>query len=271
MYGGNIRLQPTFTIDGFDIIEDDVKYLKKTVRKLPVTAHVSSSILVKTRDQANHIIRYADVDENRKLDHVVLIVGTGREMNPTQAFIPISIQQIVDCYDMYKNELAEGGRPKRSFRYIAYTNQGRVYGEADYPIRDGNYIRKGECATETLQPTFTIDGFDIIEDDEEYFKKTVRKLPVTAHVSSSILVKTRDQVNHIIRYADVDENRKLDHVVLIVGYVTRDGVDYSKILNSLGPNVGTNGCFYLERSTDDPSGTAGIARQCCYPLKQGFN
>ncbi|KAJ0804277.1 putative cathepsin H [Helianthus annuus] len=170
-------------------------------------------------------------------------------MNPTQAFTPLSIQQIVDCYDMYKNELAKGCRPKRAFRYIAYTNQRRVYSEADYPIRDGNYIRKGECATETLQPTFTIDGFDMIEDDEKYIKKNVRKLPVTAHVSSSILVKTRDQAYHIIRYADVDENRKHDHVVLIVGYGTRDGVDYWKILNSWGPNVGTNGCFYLESYT----------------------
>ncbi|KAJ0561446.1 putative cathepsin L [Helianthus annuus] len=94
-------------------------------------------------------------------------------MSRSQNFTRLSVQQIVDCYDQYENELAERGRPHHAFRYIAYTNQGRVYSEADYPSRDGNYIRKGECTTETLQPTFTIDGFDVIEDDETTLEATV--------------------------------------------------------------------------------------------------
>ncbi|MFS7909942.1 putative zingipain [Helianthus anomalus] len=199
------------------------------------------------------------------------IEGLMHITNPRQDFTPLSIQQLVDCYDHYESQEAEGGKPYHAFHYIAYKNQGRVYSEADYPSRNGNFIVKGECATQMLQPTYTIDGFDAVVEDERSLKGTVRKQPVTARVASKILRETMDRANHIIRYADVDKNHKRDHNVLIVGYGKRDGVKYWKILNSWGPNVGTNGCFFLERKVDDPCGTAGIAKKCCYPLKQNFN
>ncbi|KAF5817079.1 putative cathepsin F [Helianthus annuus] len=73
----------------------------------------------------------------------------------------------------------------------------------------------------------------------------MQRIEALMHIMNPTQAFTPLSIQQIVDCYD----RKLDHVVLIVGYGTRDGVDYWKILNSWGPNVGTNGCFYLESYT----------------------
>ncbi|KAJ0613713.1 hypothetical protein HanIR_Chr02g0054471 [Helianthus annuus] len=69
-------------------------------------------------------------------------------LNPSQEFTPLSIQQLVDCYNEYKDDFTSRGGARRAFGSI-HRSGGRVYSERDYQNR-GDHISRGPCAMEML-------------------------------------------------------------------------------------------------------------------------
>ncbi|KAJ0776056.1 putative papain-like cysteine peptidase superfamily [Helianthus annuus] len=69
-------------------------------------------------------------------------------LNPSQEFTPLSIQQLVDCYDEYKDDFTSWGGARRAFGSI-HRSRGGIYSESDYPSR-GDHIRRGLVQFEML-------------------------------------------------------------------------------------------------------------------------
>ncbi|MFS7909937.1 putative cathepsin H [Helianthus anomalus] len=168
-------------------------------------------------------------------------------LNPSQEFTPLSIQQLVDCYDEYRDDSTSWGAAIRAFESIR-RNSGRVYSERDYPCR-GDRISRGPCAIEDVKPTVVIDSFNKVGHNERAIAEVVRRQPVTAVVGSLPLRERLYTPGRIIRYSDADGDTSLDHTVLIVGFGKKDGLDYWRCLNFLGAAFGGDGTFYLERNT----------------------
>lgn len=145
-----------------------------------------------------------------------LYISTGK-------LVSLSPQQIVDCghdsrFDLYG---CDGGVSFDVLKYII--DVGGIMLEEDYPY----VAREESCEFNNKSSLVTVEGFEVVEDDEMKIMEAVSKGPVSALMS----------VGNSLRFAedgiyDSEDCEGFTHLVLIVGFGTENGQDYWIMKNS---------------------------------------
>ncbi|KAL4566395.1 hypothetical protein LXL04_030510 [Taraxacum kok-saghyz] len=180
----------------------------------------------------------------------------------TGSLISLSEQELVDC-DRSFNNGCEGGLMDYAYEFVI-KNKG-IDTEQDYPYK----AKKTSCdKNKRNKKIVTIDGYkDIPENNEDQLLKAVANQPVSVGICGSERAFQLYSKGIFTGPCSID----LDHAVLIVGYDSKDGVDYWIIKNSWGTSWGINGYMYMKRNTGDSYGLCGINMLASYPIKTSPN
>ncbi|XP_023759344.1 low-temperature-induced cysteine proteinase [Lactuca sativa] len=180
----------------------------------------------------------------------------------TGSLISLSEQELVDC-DKSFNSGCEGGLMDYAYEFVI-KNKG-IDTEDDYPYQ----AKQTSCnKNKRKRNIVTIDGYnDIPENNEDQLLKAVANQPVSVGICGS----ERAFQLYSKGIFTGPCSTALDHAVLIVGYDSKDGVDYWIIKNSWGNSWGINGYMYMARNTGDSHGLCGINMLASYPIKTSPN
>ncbi|KAL8244273.1 hypothetical protein R6Q59_003946 [Mikania micrantha] len=180
----------------------------------------------------------------------------------TGSLISLSEQELVDC-DRSFNNGCEGGLMDYAYEFVI-KNKG-IDTEEDYPYQG----RATTCNKNKLKThVVTIDGYkDVPENNEDQLLQAVAAQPVSVGICGSeraFQLYSKGIFNGPCSIS-------LDHAVLIVGYDSKDGVDYWIIKNSWGRSWGMDGYMYMARNIGDSNGLCGINMLASYPIKTSPN
>merc|ERR1719440_2777211 len=160
-----------------------------------------------------------------------------------------SEQELVDCAQSFGNQGCNGGLMDNGFRYI----------EAKGDTLESTYAytaKTGTCQTsKQAQEAVTIASYkDVAPKNEDQLKAAVAQQPVSIAIEAD---QSGFQLYKDGVFSGTCGNR-LDHGVLLVGYGTLGGQDYSKVKNSWGTSWGKEGYILLKRG----SGSGNPADGC---------
>ncbi|KAK3009724.1 hypothetical protein RJ639_013066 [Escallonia herrerae] len=174
----------------------------------------------------------------------------------TGSLISLSEQELVDCDRSYDSGCG-GGLMDYAFQFVDT--------EEDYPYQGG----EKSCNRNKLKRcVVTIDGYvDVPESDEKQLLQAV----VTQPVSVGICGSERAFQLYSKGIFTGPCSTSLDHAVLIVGYDSKDGLDYWILKNSWGTSWGMNGYMYMQRNSGNSQGICGINMLASYPTKSSPN
>ncbi|XP_048415983.1 procathepsin L-like [Stegostoma tigrinum] len=149
-------------------------------------------------------------------------------------YVDLSVQNIIDCSNEFKNYGCNGGLPYRAFKYI------KKYGietDQSYPYQAK---RNDRCFFNSFKSVTTIKEFKRIKNigEKKLAALVARVGPVSVLVYSS-LNSWRFYKSGI--FDDVDCNKRVDHAVVLVGYVGVSSRGYWIIKNSWGKSWGEEG------------------------------
>ncbi|MCD7450619.1 hypothetical protein HAX54_007593 [Datura stramonium] len=180
----------------------------------------------------------------------------------TGSLVSLSEQELIDCDRSY-NDGCGGGLMDYAFEFVI--KNGGIDTEEDYPFRE----REGTCNKNKLQRrVVTIDGYtDIPQYDEDKLLKAVATQPVSVGICGS----DRAFQSYSKGIFTGPCSTALDHAVLIVGYGSKNGVDYWIIKNSWGTSWGINGYMHMQRNSGNQEGICGINKLASYPTKSSPN
>nr|AEK01110.1 cathepsin L [Cristaria plicata]AFO67888.1 cathepsin L [Cristaria plicata] len=172
----------------------------------------------------------------------------GQHFRKTGKLVSLSEQNIVDCSFKEGNKGCKGGLMDKSFTYIK--NNNGIDKEEAYPYE----ARDGPCRFRRSEVGATDRGYvDLPENDETALRHAVATIgPISVAI---------DGHHFNFRFYDhgVFDNpncskTKINHGVLVVGYGTRNGLDYWMVKNSWGRGWGAKGYILMSRNNDN---------QCC--------
>ncbi|XP_043577534.1 procathepsin L-like [Chiloscyllium plagiosum] len=159
----------------------------------------------------------------------------GQLAKQKKQYVDLSTQNIIDCSDEFKNYGCDGGLPYRAFKYI------KKYGiESDqsYPYQAK---RNDQCSFSSAKSVVTIKGFQRYKhiDEKRLAALVARVGPISVLVYSS-LNSWRFYKSGIFDDADCN-NKRVDHAVVLIGYVDAPSSSYWIIKNSWGTSWGEKG------------------------------
>lgn len=180
----------------------------------------------------------------------------------TGTLVSLSEQELIDCDKSY-NDGCGGGLMDYAFEFII-KNKG-IDTEEDYPYRG----RDGTCDKQKLKRhVVTIDSYADVPSKKE---KKLLQAVVTQPVSVGICGSDSSFQLYSGGIFTGPCSTSLDHAVLIVGYDSKDGVDYWIIKNSWGKRWGIDGFMYMQRNSGSAEGVCGINTLASYPIKTSPN
>uniref|UniRef100_A0A8D8QZ33 Viral cathepsin n=1 Tax=Cacopsylla melanoneura TaxID=428564 RepID=A0A8D8QZ33_9HEMI len=181
----------------------------------------------------------------------------------------LSKSELVECATNQINSCKVGGTFDDAY---TYTVKDGLLSEQEYPYRngDGNVesckrVDFGFNETLVKPVNFTIgERSYLMSGNPEEIKNLLYQYgPMFAHVNAALLGESKNF--DIIRKDDVkcypsndspDENNRINHGVVLVGYGVENDVPYWIIRNSWGTEYGKDGYHRMERG----SNTCGIER-----------
>ncbi|KAL3884394.1 hypothetical protein ACJMK2_024535 [Sinanodonta woodiana] len=181
----------------------------------------------------------------------------GQHFRKTGKLVSLSEQNIVDCSLKQGNLGCNGGRIDWSFTYIRSNNG--IDTEEAYPYE--GWV--GPCRFRPSKVGATNRGYvDLPKNDEIALRHAVATIgPIAVAIDAS---------SHDFRFYShgVHDNPRcskihLNHAVLVVGYSSRDGLDYWIAKNSWGRQWGENGYILMARNKDNQ---CCIACEASYPI-----
>lgn len=174
------------------------------------------------------------------------------------SLVSLSEQELVDCDRKY-NSGCNGGLMDYAYQFVIDNNG--IDTEEDYPYKG----RETTCDKNKLKRHFvTIDGYkDVPPNDEKQLLQAVVRQPVSVGICGS----ERAFQLYSGGIFTGPCSTSLDHAVLIVGYDSKNGVDYWIIKNSWGTSWGINGYMYMQRNSGKLAGVCGINMMASYPVK----
>ncbi|KAL3514696.1 hypothetical protein ACH5RR_027413 [Cinchona calisaya] len=180
----------------------------------------------------------------------------------TGSLVSLSEQELIDCDRSYNNGCGGG---LMDYVYEFVQKNGGIDTEQDYPFKAG----EGNCNSNKLKRRIvTIDGYkDVPANNEQELLQAVVKQPVSVGVCGS----ERAFQLYSGGIFTGPCSTSLDHAVLIVGYDSKNGVDYWIVKNSWGRSWGINGYIYMVRNTGNSAGVCGINKMASYPTKSSPN
>lgn len=185
----------------------------------------------------------------------------GQHFRKTGKFIPLSVQNLVDCVKSFGYECdCSGGYLDSAYQYVKLN--GGINKAASYPYE----AKDGICNYQPDESNVLIHGFKrITPGNEDKLKEalaTIGPISVSMDASSNNFDHYRSGI-----YSDPDcksSKSLLDHSILLVGYgTTANGEDYYIAKNWYGPHWGENGYFKIARNRNNH---CGIATEPMYPI-----
>uniref|UniRef100_UPI00398E8754 cathepsin K-like n=1 Tax=Pristiophorus japonicus TaxID=55135 RepID=UPI00398E8754 len=180
----------------------------------------------------------------------------GQLAKRTQQYKELSVQNVIDCSDKYKNYGCQGGIPYRAFQYI---RDNGIESSKSYPYKAK---KNTECLFSSSKSVTTIKGFRRIKhyEDKNLAEMVASVGPIAVIIHSShpswMFYKSGIYDN------DECNIKHIDHVVLLVGYVDLHPKGYWIIKNSWGPNWGEDGYMRLIKGKN----MCGINYSASYPV-----
>ena len=190
----------------------------------------------------------------------------GQHFRKTGKLVPLSVQQIVDCFNKFNHDGddgCEGGAPKWTFEYIR-DNKG-IDTESSYPYVSGKTgVMQKECHFNKSTIGATEAGYVQIatENEDALALAVATQGPIAISMDASSFGFT--YYSHGIYKDDKlgdkcsKDWRYSNHALLIVGY----GPGYWLVKNSWGKDWGMEGYVKIERGNN----MCGIADEPMYPL-----
>ncbi|KAG1368841.1 putative glucose-induced degradation protein 8-B [Cocos nucifera] len=166
----------------------------------------------------------------------------------TGSLASLSEQELCDCDQTY-NSGCGGGLMDYAFEWVIQ-NHG-IDTEDDYPYQ----AAEKTCLKNKLNHrVVTIDGYtDIPTNNGELLLQAVATQPVSVGICGS----ERAFQLYSKGIFTGPCSTSLDHAVLIVGYGSKDGVDYWILKNSWGTNWGMDGYMHMLRNSGNSQGGNG--------------
>jgi len=165
----------------------------------------------------------------------------------TGELISLSEQQLVDCSYKYNNSGCDGGWMDTAFAYVR-DNGICTEEEYQYNANDNN------CSK--CEKVVQLKSYCDIPNNEDALLKYVAIQPVSIAIEADSM-DFQMYKSGVFNYSECGE--ELDHGVVLVGYGSRDGIDYWIIRNSWGKTWGEDGYMLMLRGlnmcglTLDPS------------------
>ncbi|KAL3505341.1 hypothetical protein ACH5RR_035182 [Cinchona calisaya] len=178
------------------------------------------------------------------------------------SLVSLSEQELIDCDRSYNNGCG-GGLMDYSYEFVV--KNGGIDTEEDYPFQG----LERTCNNNKLKRhVVTIDGYkDVPSNNEIELLQAVATQPVSVGICGS----ERAFQLYSGGIFTGPCSTTLDHAVLIVGYDSKDGVDYWIVKNSWGTSWGINGYIYMLRNGSNSEGVCGINMLASYPVKSSPN
>ena len=191
-------------------------------------------------------------------------IESARSIKYNQPAVPLSEQQVLDCDLESENLACDGGWEEYVYEYLIESKC--IAPEKEYKYKA--YTNK-LCDRATIAKHCT-DGYvtnwkAVLPYNEKQLMAAVALHPVPAAIYAGYTLMNYGY--GIIPYEKCAESNELNHLILIIGYGSLDGVDYWICKNSWGREWGTGGYFFLERNPKNINyaGTCLIATHSTYP------
>ncbi|XP_041061439.1 procathepsin L-like [Carcharodon carcharias] len=149
----------------------------------------------------------------------------GQLARKTNQLVDLSVQNIIDCSDGYKNYGCNGGLPYRAFEYV---RDHGIQSDQSYPYQAK---RNNECLFNSSKSVTKVRGFRRIKN---YTEKELAALVANVGPISVLIRSSHDSFKFYKSgiFENVDCNsKKIDHSVLVVGYVDEHPKGYWIIKN----------------------------------------
>ncbi|KAL3884392.1 hypothetical protein ACJMK2_024533 [Sinanodonta woodiana] len=173
----------------------------------------------------------------------------GQHFRKTGKLVSLSEQNIVDCSFKEGNNGCGGGNKHKSYNYIK-NNNGVDTAEA-YPYEAKN----GPCRFRRSEVGATVTGYvDLPRNDEIALRHAVATIGPIAVSIRGFPGDFRFYDHGVYDNTNCGNRIHRFHAVLVVGYGTRDGLDYWIVKNSWGSGWGEKGYIRMSRNNDN---------QCC--------
>ncbi|KPJ03742.1 Cathepsin L [Papilio xuthus] len=167
----------------------------------------------------------------------------------TGQFIPLSVQNLVDCSVDYHNHGCAGGTIEKALQYVA-ANEG-INTERDYKYE----ARTKPCRFNRSALMLVSVGYSsLINGDELALKRVVAKQPVAARLR--VCFYDFFFYKSGIYSDNCPEENRMTVSVLIVGYGIQGSEKYWLLKNSWGTQWGTAGYMRLARNKGNQCGIA---------------
>jgi len=192
----------------------------------------------------------------------------GAWFKATGNLVSLSKQELVDCLaqhpDSHQGNFQFGCQPGNADSVFEYVkNTGAVTAES-YPYMGVEQ----SCGSGTIEiPAGAVTGFYNVPKDPQSIMEAVAQQPVSVVVQSKQAIFQSYSGGIITGDCDA----ATDHVVLIVGYGTENGIDYWTVKNSWGTDWGEAGYVRIERNVSQQDGQCGIRNWPTYPILSAPN
>jgi len=179
----------------------------------------------------------------------------------TRNLVSLSEQQLIDCV---RNDLAKGCQGGSSIASFNYYKTNAADTEESYAYTG---VDTQACSNGTVgMPAGVVTGYYSVQpNDANALMEAVAQQPVTVIINAGTAI-FKNYKSGIINSDCPDVDGANNHVVLVVGYGTDNGIPYWKVKNSWGANWGEEGYVRIERGMNQTNGVCGIRMEPHYAI-----